>query len=242
MHGPALPLLALFAGLVSITSPCCLPLVPGYVSYVSSLPVSELSAPAARRVALRASLLFVAGFTVVFTLLGATASVIGVVLLRNLTLLTRVAGVLILIMGLASLGLFRLRWLQRELRVDLARLPAGPAGAFPLGMAFALGWTPCIGPVLAAVLTLAASSQSGLAGALLLAIYSAGLGIPFLLIALGYQRLNGSLRFLRNHGRAIERLGGVLLVAVGVGYISGTWTRLFIPLQAWFARLGWPPI
>ena len=242
MHGPALPLLALVAGVVSITSPCCLPLVPGYVSYVSSLPVSELSAPAARRVALRASLLFVAGFTVVFTLLGATASVIGTVLLRNLTLLTRVAGVLILIMGLGALGLFRLRWLQRELRVDLARLPAGPAGAFPLGMAFAFGWTPCIGPVLAAVLTLAASSHSGLTGALLLAIYSAGLGIPFLLIALGYQRLNGSLRFLRTHGRAIERLGGVLLVAVGLGYISGTWTRLFVPLQAWFARLGWPPI
>jgi len=238
----ALPLLAVVAGLISITSPCCLPLIPSYVSYVSSLPVGEMAEAEGRRLALESSLLFVAGFTIVFTALGLTASVIGTVLLAHLALLTRVAGVFILFMGLAALGLFPRRWLQRELRLDLHRVPRGRAGALPLGMAFAAGWTPCIGPVLATILTLAASSGSVLAGGALLALYSVGLGIPFVAIALGYHRLGRSLGWLRRHGRAIERVGGVVLVVVGLGYISGRWVQLFRPLQRWFAGFGWPPI
>jgi len=238
----ALPLLAVVAGLISITSPCCLPLIPSYVSYVSSLPVGELAEAEGRRLALESSLLFVAGFTIVFTALGLTASVIGTALLTNLALLTRVAGVFILFMGLAALGLFPRRWLQRELRLDLHRVPRGRAGALPLGMAFAAGWTPCIGPVLATILTLAASSGSVLAGGALLALYSIGLGIPFIAIAVGYHRLGRSLGWLRRHGRAIERAGGVVLVVVGLGYISGRWVQLFRPLQRWFAGFGWPPI
>ena len=239
MEFVVLPLVAVFAGAISITSPCCLPLLPGYVSYVSSLP-GEGPAPA--RTALRASILFVLGFTAVFTLLGLTASVLGQAALRNLPMLTRVSGVLIVVMGLATLGLFRLPWLQREMRFDLARVQRGPAGAVPLGMAFAFGWTPCIGPVLASILTLAAGTGSSIAGAGLLVLYSLGLGIPFVAIGLGYQRLGGSVAFLRDHGRAIERLSGLLLVLVGLGYMTGFWSRLFIPLQSWFAGLGWPPI
>ncbi len=242
MNDVALPLLAVVAGLVSITSPCCLPLIPSYVSYVSSLPVGEMAEAEGRRLALESSLLFVAGFTIVFTALGLTASVIGTVLLANLALLTQVAGVFILFMGLAALGLFPRRWLQRELRLDLHRVPRGRAGALPLGMAFAAGWTPCIGPVLATILTLAASSGSVLAGGALLALYSVGLGIPFVAIAVGYHRLGRSLGWLRRHGRAIERVGGVVLVVVGLGYISGRWVQLFRPLQRWFAGFGWPPV
>jgi len=238
----ALPILAVLAGALSITSPCCLPLVPAYVSYVSSLPVTGTTETQARTVTLRASLLFVAGFTIIFTALGATASVVGVVLLTNLAAVTWVAGVLIIAVGLAGLGLFRIPWLQREFRVDMRRVRRGPAGALPLGMAFAAGWTPCIGPVLAAILTVAASSRSAIAGAVLLALYSAGLGVPFVAIAVGYRRLGGSLGWLRRHGRAIQRAGGGLLVVVGVGYLTGTWTRPFIPMQSWFAQFGWPPL
>ncbi len=242
MEGALLPVVALAAGLVSITSPCCLPLIPGYVSYVSSLPDRDLPPAQGRRVVLRASLLFVLGFTLVFSVLGATASTLGSLLLRNQPVLTRVAGVFIIVMGLAALGLFRLPFLQREVRFDLARVRRGPAGAVPLGMAFAFGWTPCIGPALATILGLAASGRSVAGGTALLVVYSVGLGVPFVAVALGYQRLDRSIAFLRRHGRGIERLGGFLLVVVGVGYVTGAWTRLFIPLQGWFARFGWPPI
>ncbi|HVT75898.1 MAG TPA: cytochrome c biogenesis protein CcdA [Acidimicrobiales bacterium] len=237
-----LPFVAVFAGALSITSPCCLPLVPAYVSYISSLPVSGVGHDQARRVTVRASLLFVAGFTIIFTALGVTASVVGAVLLRNLPTLTRAAGVLIIVMGLSALGLFRIPWLQREMRFDMQRVRKGPFGALPLGMAFAAGWTPCIGPVLAAILTFAASSRSASAGAALLVLYSVGLGIPFVAIAVGYRRLEGSFRWLRRHGLAVERAGGLLLVMVGTGYITGAWARFFIPLQGWFARFGWPPV
>lgn len=237
-----LALLAVAAGIVSFASPCCLPLVPGYLSYVSAVPVSDLDAKTSRWVVLRAALLFVTGFTIVFTALGATASVLGATLLSNQTLLTRILGVTVIALGLVTLGVLRVPLLHREGRVDLARIPRGPAWAVPLGMAFAAGWTPCIGPTLGTILTMAAAGGSLLSGSLLLILYSIGLGLPFVLLALAYRRLTGTLAFLRRHGRGVERLGGALLVVVGILLASGIWEELFRPLQRNMIGWGWPTL
>lgn len=242
MSGAALPILAVVAGVISFSSPCCLPLVPGYLSYVSALPVSELDDRDARRVTVRAAVLFVGGFTTVFTILGMGASALGDLALRNQDGITRAFGLVIVVLGLSTAGLFRVPLLQRERRFDLARVPRGPAWAFPMGMAFSAGWAPCIGPVLASILATAAVSGSAVWGGLLLALYSVGLGIPFIALALGYRRLHGSMAWLRRHGRQIERVGGLLLVAVGLLFLTGGWQAMFIPLQRWFAKVGWPPI
>lgn len=237
-----LPLVAMVAGAISFSSPCCLPLIPGYLSYVSALPVAELGEREARAVTLRAAVLFVAGFTTVFTLMGISFAFVGSALLRNLPVIIRVSGVLIIAMGLAMIGLVRIPLLYREGRVDLARIPRGPQAAFGFGMAFAFGWTPCIGPVLATILAAAAASQTAAWGALLLVCYSLGLGLPFIALAIGFQRAKGSLAWLRRNGRHVEVLGGILLVGVGVLFVSGAWRTLFVPLQREFARLGWPPV
>lgn len=242
MTDALLPLLSVIAGVVSFTSPCCLPLVPGYLSYVSGLPVSRLGEREAKGLALRASLLFVGGFTVVFTAMGVGVGLLGSTLTRNLPGLVRVAGVGIIVLGLTMTGLLKLPFLQREWRTDLARRPRGIRGAFPLGMAFAAGWTPCIGPVLATILATAAASGAAVWGGVLLASYSIGLGLPFVLLALGFTRARGSLDWLRVHGRGIELMGGMMMVAVGVLFVSGAWRTFFIPLQRTFAQLGWPPI
>ncbi|MDQ3946570.1 MAG: cytochrome c biogenesis protein CcdA [Actinomycetota bacterium] len=237
-----LPPLAVLAGAISFTSPCCLPLIPGYLSYISGLPISELGQREARALTLRAALLFVAGFTVVFTALGVSFALVGSALLRNVPVIVKVAGVVIILMGLAMMGLLRIPLLYRERRVDLGRIPSGPRAAFLLGMAFAFGWAPCIGPVLAMILTSAAATQTAAWGGVLLIFYSLGLGIPFVALALGFQRARGSLEWLKRHGRRIEILGGALLVGVGVLFVSGAWRSFFLPLQRYFARFGWPPI
>jgi cytochrome c-type biogenesis protein len=236
-----LPFLAVVAGVISFTSPCTLPLIPSYLSFVTALPVSELGSRQARTATLRSSLLFVAGFTVVFTLLGASLAYVGTFFLRYVPVFVRVAGVGIIVMGLSRLGIFRLRWLAREWRprVKTAR---GARGAFPLGMAFAIGWVPCIGPVLATVLTTAATTQTAPWGAVLLALYSLGLGVPFIALGLGYQRLQGSVGWLRRYAHRIEMMSGAMLVLIGVLFVTGAWQTLFLPLQRIFARLGWPPI
>ena len=242
MEALLLPFGAVIAGFVSFSSPCCLPLVPGYLSYVSALPVSELGARDARRVTLRASFLFVAGFTTVFVLLGVAATAAGSVLLRNQETVVRWFGVVIIVLGLTTMGVLRIPALLRERRVDLARVPHGPAWAFPMGMAFAAGWAPCVGPILATILATAAVGSTVVWGGVLLALYSLGLGIPFVLLALGFSRAQTSMSWLRRHGRTIEVLGGLLLVGVGLLFITGEWQPLFRPLQRWFAELGWPPI
>lgn len=236
-----LPFVAVGAGVLSFTSPCCLPLIPSYLSYVTALPVGELGNREARAVTLRASLLFVAGFTVVFTALGASFAFVGSALLANVPMIVRVAGVGIIVMGLGMLGLFRMPWLYREWRP--ARFAGrGPKAALPLGMAFAFGWVPCIGPVLATILATAASTQTAPWGAALLALYSLGLGAPFVALGLGFQRMRGSVAWLQRHGHRLERAGGLLLIGVGVLFASGAWRTFFIPLQRAFARMGWPPI
>src|SRR5437879_5958774 len=160
-----LPLAAVVAGLISFSSPCCLPLIPGYLSYVSALPVSDLGRREARAVALRASLLFVAGFSLVFTLLGVASGLLGSVLLRQLPTVVRVAGLGIIVLGLVTMGALRIPVLYREKRLDLARVPHGPGWALPMGMAFAAGWTPCIGPILATILATAAATRTAAWGA-----------------------------------------------------------------------------
>jgi cytochrome c-type biogenesis protein len=216
--------------------------MPGYLSYVSGVAGEQAGTVAVRARIVGSALLFVAGFAAVFTLLGATASLGGGLLLRNRDLLTRAAGGFVILMGLTAMGLIKARFLQRERRFDLRRIRSGPAGALPLGMAFAIGWTPCIGPVLAGILTAAAATRTAAWGALLLFVYSLGLGIPFLLLALGYARAGSVFGWLRRHGAAIERLGGGVLVAMGLLMITGSWTRLFAPLLRWFARSQWPPL
>ena len=170
---------------------------------------------------LGSSAAFVAGFTVVFTALGASSTLVGSALLRHLPVILDVSGVFMIAFGLASTGLVRVGFLARERRFDLARVPKGPKGAFPLGMAFAFGWTPCVGPVLATVLAVASTGPT---------------------VAVGFTRARTSLGWLRRRGRVIELAGGVLLVAVGVLFLTGEWKQLFIPLQDRFARLGWPPL
>ena len=237
-----LPLFALVGGMISFTSPCCLPLLPGYVSYISGLPVSELGRVQARALTLRAALLFVAGFTLVFTVLGVAAGLLGSLVVRELPLVMDIAGAGMIVLGLAMAGVLRIPWLYRERRFALHRLPTGPRAAFGVGMAFAAGWTPCIGPVLATILATAAATRTAAWGALLLALFSVGLGLPFIALALGLNRARGSLAWLRRHGRAIEVLGGLLLVGVGVLFVTGAWRSFFVPLQREFAHFGWPPV
>jgi cytochrome c-type biogenesis protein len=242
MSPVAMPLVAVVAGVISFTSPCCLPLVPSYLSFVSGLPVSQLGERESRALTLRAALLFVAGFSLVFTALGASFAFVGALVTRNLPVILRVGGVGIILLGLVTIGALHIPWLSRERRFDLGRMANGPRAAFPLGMAFAAGWVPCIGPVLATLLTLAAATETVAWGATLLALYSIGLGIPFVLLALGFQHARGSIGWLRRHGRAMETAGGILLIVVGLLFVTGAWRSFFIPLQREFARLGWPPL
>ena len=242
MESLTLPIAAVVAGFISFSSPCCLPLIPGYLSYVTALPVSELGRHDARAVTLRASLLFVAGFTTVFVAFGVGATAFGSLLLRNQDTLVRWFGVFIIVMGLTTMGVLRLPVLLRERRIDLARVPKGPAWAYPMGMAFAAGWAPCIGPVLATILATAAVGANMAWGGTLLALYSLGLGIPFVLLALGFTRAQTTLGWLRRNGRRIEIAGGLLLITIGVLFVTNRWQPLFRPLQRSFAQLGWPPI
>lgn len=236
----ALAALALIAGVVSFTSPCTVPLLPGYVSYVSGLRDHQ-DAPRLRP-AMLGSLLFVAGFTVVFAALGATASGLGWLLASRALLLERVAGTVIIVMGISLTGIVRIPGFARTVRVDPARVARGPAGAFPLGMAFAAGWTPCIGPVLAGILAVAATESSLTRGVALLVVYSLGLGLPFVWVAYAVARGHDRLGWLRRHGHTIQGVGGWLLVVMGVAMVTGGWTLLMSRALAWFARLGWPPI
>ena len=235
MSSLLLPFLAIGAGVISFSSPCCLPLLPGYVSYITALPTSQLSVKESRATTLRASLAFVAGFTLVFTALGVASAFFGSYVLQVLPTIVRV-------MGVGIMGLLRVPFLMRERRFDMTRLPRGTRGAFGVGVAFAAGWTPCIGPVLAVILATAAGTRTVAWGALLLILYSLGLGLPFIALALGLDRARRSVEWLRRHGRHIEVVGGALMVAVGILFVTGTWEAWFRPLQRIFARYGWPPV
>lgn len=238
--------LALVAGLVSFSSPCTLPLLPGYISYVSGLshPTTETSTSTTSdyRRTLLAALLFMLGFSAVFTVLGASASLVGSLLAQHQHVLNTVSGTLILLMAAAMLGVLRIPGLQRQIRVDLHRISRGPASAPVLGAAFAFSWTPCIGPVLAAILSTAATTTTASWGAVLLLAYSAGLGVPFVLLATGLSKGKHRFGWLRRNSRRIEIAGGVLLAGMGVAILTGGWTVLMSRVLAFYAQIGWPPI
>jgi cytochrome c-type biogenesis protein len=236
--------LALVAGVISFTSPCCLPLMPGYVSFVSGVGSdrTEGGSTLVRSRTMAAAALFVLGFALAFTAMGAGVSLMGGLILDHRLGLTRIAGVFVILMSLATVGLLRVPLLMREARPGLAQARPGPAGALPMGIAFAVGWTPCIGPVLAAILTAAATSGGLGRGASLLFVYSLGLGIPFLLLAYGFARGGHLFDWLRRHGRTIELVGGAVLLVMGVLMITGYWLQLFTPILRLFSRLGWPPV
>ena len=231
---------AVLGGLISFLSPCVLPLVPPYLSYLAGTTLDELQAGddwAVRRRAFLTALLFVAGFSTVFVLLGATASVLGQALRQHLELLSTVAGVVIIVMGLHLLGLFRIGLLYREARVEVGR-SASVWGAYLMGLAFAFGWTPCIGPILAAILALAGSETSVARGALLLGAYSAGLGIPFVLAALAMKPFVAFLKRVRSRFGMIEKAMGAFLVLTGIAFLFGWITSASFWLLEAFPVLG----
>jgi cytochrome c-type biogenesis protein len=238
----ALASLALVAGVVSFTAPCTLPLLPGYVAYVSDLSLGGHSDGSSGRRVWAGALLFAAGFTLVFTVMGASATAMGWFLARNAVWFERVAGGIIIVMGLVFAGALPLPGLGRERRLDLHRFGRGPQSALPLGAAFALGWTPCVGPVLASILLTAGTQTTVGRGALLLAVYSAGLTLPFLWVAAGVHRGAVRMGWLRRNSRRIELAGGLLLVAMGIAIATGGWALLMSRMLSWYARLGWPPI
>jgi len=217
--------LALLAGLVSFASPCVLPLIPGYLGYVGGL--SDSGGRANRRRMLLGVLLFVLGFSVIFVLLGLLFGTAGLLLVPWMDLITRIAGAVIILMGLVFIGLFSS--MQRMVKPKW-KVATGLAGAPFLGIVFGLGWAPCIGPTLAAVLALSLNGGSPARGALLGAVYCLGLGIPFLLVALGLNWATGSVAWLKRHIRVINYLGGALLIIVGLVMVSGLWTRLMSSL------------
>jgi cytochrome c-type biogenesis protein len=210
---------AFIAGLASFLSPCVLPLVPGYISFISGLSLEELTHSAGHRDPWRprlSSVFFVLGFTAVFTALGASASAVGRLMADWMPVLSKLAGALIVVFGLHTAGIVPIRLLYYEKRLLAGGAPPGYAGAFLMGLAFACGWTPCIGPILAAILTLAATQKTVAQGVLLLFVYSTGLGIPFILTGFG---VNAFLQFFARYKRYIrwgEFGAGLLLVAVGV--------------------------
>ena len=211
------------AGLLSFLSPCVLPLVPPYLTFIAGTTIEELvdgGARRARRDTLFAALLFVCGFTTVFVALGASASIVGQVVRANLTILSAVAGLAIIAMGLHFLGAFRLAFLYREKRVEIGK-PVGLWGAYLMGLAFAFGWTPCIGPILAAILAIAGAEGTVASGAGLLAVYSLGLGIPFVVAALAMGPFVTFMRNFRSYFGAVEKVVGVLLVLTGIAFLSG---------------------
>lgn len=233
---PAL-FVALVAGMISFLSPCVLPIVPAYLAYMGGISLQEAKTTA-RWQTLMAALFFVMGLSTVFLFLGFTASWIGQLFLENQVLLSRVAGGLVILLGLNFLGVLRIPFLNYEARLDAGDRGGSAFGAYLLGLAFAFGWTPCIGPVLGAILSLAASEASVTRGTLLLAGYAIGLGLPFLLVAAFLDKSQGLLARMRKHMGLIEKMMGALLVLIGVALITGAFSTMSYWLLETFPSLG----
>jgi cytochrome c-type biogenesis protein len=237
--GGSLVLAALFAfaaGVVSFASPCVLPLVPAYLSYVTGMVGIDL-ADARRGRLLLGTALFVGGFTVVFVSYGALFGGLGSVLIEYTDGITRVLGVFTIVFGLAFMGL--IPWLNRSWN-PTQNTSMGLVGAPLLGVLFGIGWTPCIGPTLAAVQTLAIDSASAGRGAALAAVYCLGLGLPFLIVALAFRKAFGAMNWMKRHYTLLIRIGGAMLVVLGVMMVTGVWADLSIQMRVWTANFGVP--
>jgi len=234
-------LAALIAGLVSFLSPCVLPLVPPYLIFLAGTSLERFAdrepEPRVKRETVLAALLFVAGFSTVFVALGASASVVGSLIRAYSEPLSIAAGVIIIVMGLHFLGLTPIALLHHQKRLDVSK-PVGLWGAYVIGLAFAFGWTPCIGPILAAILAVAASEQTVERGAALLAVYSLGLGLPFIVAAFAVEPFAEFLARFKRHLRRVEQAMGALLVLTGIAFLTGSISQLSIWLLEVFPALG----
>ena len=234
-------LAALFAGFISFISPCVLPLVPAYISFISGVSMDELrNAERQQQKTLRlviSSLMFIGGFTLVFVLLGATATFVGGFLLQNLGVISKVAGVVLIIFGLHVAGLIRIPFLNYEARFQTGNKPTSAIGAVFVGSAFAFGWTPCIGPILGGILAIAGSQETVGQGMLLLLVYSLGLGVPFFLTAIATQRLLRAMNRVKKHFKTIELVSGGFLIVIGVMMVFNLFTTLNGVLVRWFPWL-----
>ena len=239
IHDVSIPA-ALIAGLVSFLSPCVLPLVPPYLIYLTGATIEHVAndetVSSSKRAVMTSAVMFVLGFSTVFVALGASASLIGGLIRAWSAELSIVAGIVIIVMGLHFLGLTQIALLHRQKRLEVAK-PVGLWGAYVIGLAFAFGWTPCIGPILAAILSVAASDATVERGAGLLAVYSAGLGIPFLIAALMVEQFSSLFARMKRHLARVEHAMGVLLVITGVGFLTGSVSAVSIWLLETFPSL-----
>mgnify|MGYP003117294001 FL=1 len=230
---------ALAAGIISFLSPCVLPIVPPYLAYMSGVSLNDLSESGQSRArAVVPALFFVLGLSTVFIFLGFTASAIGTVFLQYQSYFNTVAGILVMIFGAHFVGVYRIKFLDREARLDAGDRGGSSFGAYLLGLAFAFGWTPCIGPQLGAILSLAASEGSVARGTMLLAIYAIGLGVPFLLVAAFLPRLQGLMGWMKRHMEQIERVMGLLLWTIGLLMLTGGFSAFSFWLLETFPALA----
>jgi len=229
---------AFAAGLISFLSPCVLPLVPGYISIVSGSSLDQLKAHGKQgsllRTVLMNSITFIVGFSITFVILGASATWLGQVLVSWRQLLDRIAGLVLIVFGVHVLGIVKINALYRDKRFHNVDAPRGAAGSLLMGLAFAFGWTPCLGPILAGILAIASTKQTVSEGMFLLGIYSAGLGIPFLLTSLALNQFLSFYSRFKKHFHAVEMVSGVLVIAVGIIMVTGSLTRL----ATWFSFLN----
>jgi len=220
---------AFVAGVVSFISPCVLPLVPAYISFISGVSLEQLrgsGSDASRKNVMLTSLIFIAGFSTIFIMLGASATYAGQFILRNKILFNRIAGAIIIIFGLHVAGLFQIKFLNYEKRFNMNRKAGGIFSTYLVGLAFAAGWTPCIGPILAAILVVASNQQSSGQGIALLASYSLGLGIPFFLTAIALNTFFNFFGWVKRHYRQIEYASAALLIVLGLMVMTNQFTRL----------------
>jgi cytochrome c-type biogenesis protein len=221
---------ALSAGIISFLSPCILPVIPSYLAFITGISLEELSQQESlrkvRKKVIANSLMFILGFSILFIALGASATFIGKFLYKNIRWFEIIGGVLVIVLGLHFAGIFRLKFLDREKKIHLKKKPLGYLGTCLVGMAFGAGWTPCVGPILGAILAMAATTQDILQGIILLVSYSAGLGIPFLLSAIILHKFFEYFKTIRKYFKVISIVGGVLLIIVGILLITGYFSTL----------------